>query len=286
MKIKEFTIEVGASEPFRMLHMSDNHITLADSRDCDRKIELAERRTGSFSGRSGEKGHMKLSEELVDYADANGLTILHTGDMIDFVSEANLDYVREEFRNSDVFMAAGNHEYSQFVGEAWEDEEYKAQTFDHVCEAFPGNIWFQVRVVNGVKFIAIDNNYYYVTEEQFRLFRDEVSDGMPVVLLVHNPLYSKNTYDTVMAGKPSTESPYLVGCPEPLLRDLSEHRYNQQKPDDITSEFVRFCEDLPNLKAVLAGHLHEDAECTLDSGVPQYIAGPAYLGEANLYNFI
>lgn len=286
MKIKEFTIDVGASSQFSMLHMSDNHITLADSRDCEEKIKLAKRRTRSFDGRSNENDHMKLSEELVDYAEAKGLTILHTGDMIDFVSEANLDYVRNEFRNCDVFMAAGNHEYSQFVGEAWEDEEYKAQTFDRVCAAFPGDIWFQVRIVNGVKFIAIDNNYYYVTEEQLRLFRREVSDGMPTVLLVHNPIYSTNTYEVTMGEKCKDEPPYLFGCPEFLLRGLSENRYNQQKPSCVTSEFVQLCENLPNLKAVLSGHLHESAECKLNSGITQYIAGPAYLGEANLYSFI
>ena len=285
MKITEITIPVGAEKPFRMLHMSDNHISLADERDNERKNKLAESRANSFTG-----GHPELLsshlEELLTYAKKQDLTILHTGDMIDFVSEANLDFTKQAFAGYDVFAAAGNHEFSQYVGEAWEDEEYKAQSFAHVKAAFPGDFWFQTRMVNGVKFIAVDNNYYYVTEEQLRLFREETADGIPTVLLMHNPLYSEDMYAKVTAGKKPEDPPYLFGCPEPLLRTLNDHRYRQQKPDETTLAFLELCNSLPNLKAVLAGHLHKYFASRLDSGIPQYVAGAGYHAEANLYTFI
>ena len=286
MKINEIKINIGAEKPFQILHFSDNHLTFADSRDCERKISLGESRSRSFLNKSGCKTQAEHLDEMLAYAKENNLTIVHTGDMIDFVSKANLDYVKNVLEGHDYFMAAGNHEYSQFVGEAWEDENYKHQSFDAVCAAYPGDIWYQVRMIGGIKFIAIDNNYYYITEKQFRRFREDTADGVPVVLVVHNPIYSPDTYNVVMDGVSNTVPPYLFGCPELLLRELEDHRYRQQKPDDLTSAFVEFCEKLPNLKCILAGHLHKYSESKLISGVPQYVAGAGYNGEANLYTFI
>ena len=130
MKIREITIPVGALEPFSVLHTSDNHICLADERDNERKRKLAEERGMAIS-----KGHpeqlTKKAEEIFAYAKEHQLPVFHTGDLIDFVSEANLDYARNLLKDADVFVAAGNHEFSQYVGEAWEDEAYKAQSFEH-----------------------------------------------------------------------------------------------------------------------------------------------------------
>lgn len=284
MKLTEIKIAVGADKPFRMFHMSDNHISLADNRNDLRKMELADARAKAFTGGYPER-LTELAEELIGFARDNNLTILHTGDMTDFVSEANLDYVRHAFDGVNFFGAAGNHEFSLYVGEAWEDELYKAQSFERVLDAFPGNIWFQTMVVSGVKFIAVDNNYYYITEEQMALFRKETADDMPVILLLHNPLYSEDLYAKVTAGKKPEDPPYLFACPEPLLRSLNDHRYRQQKPDDLSLEFLNYCNSLPNLKAVLAGHLHKYYASQLDSGVPQYVAGAGYHGEAVLYTF-
>lgn len=285
MKIRQVTIHADAQTPFQMLHTSDNHICLADMRDDERKQELAVSRADMFT-----KGHLnKLTEsveEIVAYAKDHELTLLHTGDMIDFVSEANLDYARKVFEGIDLFMAAGNHEFSLYVGEAWEDEAYKAQSFEKVKNAFQGDFWFQTREVNGVKFVAVDNNYYYVTPKQLELFKEAASDGMPLVLVVHNPLYSEDTYNKVMEGKKETDPPYLFGCPENKLRSLEKYRYLQQKPDDTTQEFLQFCESLPNLKAVIAGHLHTYYETRLDNGVMQYIASSVGESDVILYTFL
>ncbi len=285
MNLTKITIPVGASAPFTMLHMSDNHLCLADERDNQRKNDLARGRAHSFTGGQPELLLTRLTE-LLTYAKTAGLTILHTGDMIDFVSSANLDYTKKVFSDVDVFAAAGNHEFSQYVGEAWEDEPYKAQSFEAVKAAFPGDFWFQTRMVNGIKFIAVDNNYYYVTPEQLALFEKETADGVPFVLLLHNPLYSEDTYAQVTTGKKPSDPPYLFGCPEPLLRTLDDHRYRQQKPDESTVAFLSLCNSLPHLRAVLAGHLHKYFASRLDSGVPQYVAGAGYAGDANLYEFI
>lgn len=285
MKIREITIPVGAKEPFSVLHTSDNHLCLADERDNERKRKLAEDRVRCFTKEYPER-LQEMTEEIFVYAKEHNLPILHTGDLIDFVSEANLDYTKKLMEGADVFVAAGNHEFSQYVGEAWEDEAYKAQSFEQVKAAFPGDFWFQTRMIGGVKFIALENGYYYVTEEQLRLFKEATAEDVPTVLMVHNPLYSEDTFRKYKEGRSASEPAYLFGCPEDLMWEWEEYRRLQQRPNDVTKEFMAYCENLPCLKAVLAGHMHEFIASTLDSGIPQYVVGAGYKSDVNLYTFV
>ena len=285
MKIRQIHLSIGADEPFRALHSSDGHLCLADLRDGERKVKLAQSRADAFTGGHPERLR-EMAEELFACARERREPLFYTGDFCDFVSRANLEYAKELFSSVDAFVCAGNHEYSQYVGEAWEDETYKALSFADVCAAFPNNsIWYDERMIHGVRFVALDNNYYYVLPEQLERFRRACSDGVPVVLLVHNPLYSRNTYETVMKGKEPSDPPYLCGCPDELLTELNDHRRRQQTTDEVTRAFVSFCESAPNLRAVLAGHLHAFAETQLDSGIPQIIANGGYRDECIEYTF-
>lgn len=285
MKTIRYTLDVGARTPFRAYHMSDNHICLADGRDDERKKELAERREASFAAR-GKKSTTETTGELLDKVRKESALLLHTGDLIDFVSRANLDHAKRCFEGIDVLMCAGNHEFSLYVGEAWEDEAYKAQSLADVTAALPDGILFGTREINGVRFITLDNSYYYILPELYEKTEAALADGKPCVLLVHTPLYSKDTYGKVMRGKSADEPPYLCGCPEELLAGLSEHRRRQQHADETTLRFIRLCSESENLKAVLTGHIHEPCFSHLDGGIPQIAADGAYNGVMNEYLFI
>lgn len=285
MTVNEYTIPVGAENPFTAYHMSDNHICLADDRDDERKQILAKNRTIDFAGRAGDR-LQNICSEMLETVRAAKAPLIHTGDMIDFVSYANLDYARDKLSGLDVIMAAGNHEFSLYVGEAFEDEAYKAQSKDRVLSALPEGSLFGVRVIEGVKFITIDNVYYYVLPEHLAMLQKELADSMPAVLVAHTPLYSSDTYRQVTEKHRVGEPPYLCGCPEPYLRNLEEMRYRQQVPDETTKAFLRVCETAPNLKAVLAGHLHFGVVSRLDSGIPQYAVEPGYNGSMNKYTFV
>lgn len=284
MHIIDVDLNLGATEPFTLWHISDSHLCLADERDNERKNKLAESRADSFTGGHPERIAAYAEEQFAAVRES-GCPLIYTGDFCDFVSEANLDYAKQLFGTVDSFVCAGNHEYSQYVGEAWEDEAYKAMSFERVRAAFPANdIWYSERMIGGIRFVALDNNYYYVLPEQLERFRAALSDGVPTVLCVHNPLYSENTYKVVMEGKSPDEPPYLCGCPSGLLLNLTEHRRLQQTTNDVTREFVDLCESSENLKAILAGHLHRFAACTMNSGIPQIVAPGGYSGEVVRYS--
>ncbi len=266
------TIYVGAKQPFRALHISDTHLTRCDARDDERKNRLAVKRERIFP----------YQEQMLDfvsaYAKKENIPILHTGDIIDFVSEANLDYVKKFTAENDVFMAAGNHEFSLYVGEAWEDAEYRNKSLAHVQESFTNDIRFAKREIHGVNFVAIDNSYYLFEKEQLDALKKVVEEGKPIVLMLHDPLYTERIFRYQTEEKGS-ECGYVVGAPEEKMKGYSDHRYRQQKADAITEETVAYIKNEPLIKALLIGHMHYNFEDAVTDTLTQYLIGVDTIGE-------
>ena len=182
------------------------HITLVDDRDNERKIKLA----------AGRARSMNLGEHYLDeairYAKEHDM-LLHTGDMIDFVSEANLDAAARHYCDADWFVSAGNHEFSQYVGEAKEDDAYKAESYQKVQEAFPNDLTFCSRIYGGVNFVSLDDVYCNVTERQHELMEQEVKRGLPIVLMCHVPFYIAPT-SQALRWKSRRTLPTIHLCPK------------------------------------------------------------------------
>lgn len=268
MKTLYNELNVGAQKPFKILHMSDTHLTYGDERDGERKVKLAKGR---------EKLFTQAEDVLVlaaDMAKEHDAVIMHTGDLIDFVSIANLERVEKFLDQTDCFVAAGNHEFSLYVGEAWEDAEYRNKSLATVQKSFKNDIRMSSRVINGVNFVALDDGYYLFEKEQLDFLKGEVEKGLPIVLLIHNPIYEEKLY-SILSPTPGGIG-YLTGVPDEitcLYKDA--HRYKQQKADAITHETCDYIKNQPLIKAVLTGHIHCSYDGILREGVPQLITNCA-----------
>lgn len=250
MKIIKNHIHIGIENPFSVLHASDTHITFADARDGERKVRLAENRIRSFPDA------VKNLQFIKEKAIAENKTVIYTGDLIDFVSELNIEKAKEFTDTVDVFMAAGNHEFSLYLGEEKEDEAYRNRSLPKVQAVFRNNIRFSSRIINGVLFVAIDNSYYLIDEEQFFFLREECQKGLPVILCMHTPLYTREFYDAVRKGE--SVPAYLMSVPDELLQDYSDDRYEQQKQDEITAAAFNYIINCDSVKAIITGHIHMD----------------------------
>ena len=265
MNIIKTQLHIGASTPFRAVHISDTHFTYADMRDGEAKVDLARGRVTCFPF-----DPEAILEKASETAKELRAPILHTGDLIDFVSVANLERAARFIAENDCFFAAGNHEFSLYVGEAWEDAAYRNQSLATVQEAFTNNIRMAARVIGGVNFVALDDGYYLFDEEQLAFLQSEVAKGLPVVLLMHNPLYEPTLYEKMMKKAPCA---YIVDTPEELMQGYEEHRYRQQKADEITHRTVEYIARESAVKAIIAGHLHFDYEGTFAGRIPQIVTG-------------
>ncbi|MBS1371783.1 MAG: metallophosphoesterase [Lentisphaeria bacterium] len=273
MKLSNLRIEIGLPGPVRLLHLSDTHLAFADERDDIRKRELAISRSKAFAEHGTDL--LRHLEEAAGHARANRELIVHTGDLIDFVSHRNLDCAGEFFSKVDCFAAAGNHEFSKYVGEAWEDEAYKLDSLPLVRSRYPNDLRFASRLVGGVNLVAVDNSYYLFREQELELLKQEAARGYPIVLLLHNPIHTDDLYHEMMVNR-GRECAYLVGTPEKLLKPYSGHRRRQQQPDDATIAFIDYLEHEPLVKAILAGHLHFNYHTRLFGRIGQHIVGGGY----------
>ena len=274
MKTIKTQLKVGAEKPFQILHITDTHLMRADERDCARKVELAKSRKPVFPHTEEVFSKVcKLAQELK-------LPLIHTGDLMDFVSVKNLETVKKFTEENDVFMAAGTHDFSLFMGEAFEDATYRNQSLATVQKSFTNDIRASSRLLNGVNFVALDNGYYLFDEMQFAFLKNEAKKGYPIVLALHVPLFEEDLfhdlyYHREKFGMRALLEPcsYLAGVPEHLMKDYAPRFIEQQKADKLTEEMIAYIKAEPLIKAVLCGHVHCDADAYLKEGVPQIITG-------------
>jgi predicted phosphodiesterase len=264
------TINIGLEKPFSILHISDTHLTAAYPHEDEKKQQLCKNRTQCFGGRQEEalRDSLEWAKEHVDY-------IIHTGDLIDWQSEANFDLVRKYF-GENITGAIGNHEYStdMWLSEPKEEhtEAYKNRTRQKISAAYPFDTTFQAQTVNDVNFITIDDVYGYVTPYQVESFHKEVKKGLPIVLCMHVPFLSENIWRATVRF-----------WYKRLASDIHDDayklnsEYKVQTEDPTTRSFIEYLKKEPLLKAILAGHEHITVQEQFSPTARQYVVGGNFL---------
>jgi len=275
MKLSHRQFKIGLAKPFKVLHISDTHLTFIDERDDERKRHMARgRQTWAATAEAA------FAEQL-DYASKQHLPVLHTGDLIDFVSMLNLEKSRELLAQTDYFIAMGNHEVIQYMEEA----EFYPDAIAHRQESLPlvesyftNRLTCAARVINGVNFVALDNGWYQFTAVQLEFLQTEVAKGLPVVLMLHVPLYTEKFYQ---CSKNIRGAANVMGIPEEYFNCYaSEFDKYEQGYDDITMLTIRYIYATPLIRAVLCGHIHKECEDILPSGIIQYAVSEGFSGAA------
>ncbi len=271
MKLLKNTLEIGLEKPVKLLHVTDTHICKVDGRDNERKHALA--------NRMNRPDTEALLREQIAYAEAHCDLMVHTGDLIDFVSHANVDAAREILKNEKIFFIAGNHEYSQYVGEAWEDNAYRMNSYMEMGFGLGVPMFFNARVVGGVNIVGVDNSYYLFEDWHLWRLKREAAKGLPIILAFHDPLFEESLYDYHMSLE-GADCTYLVGCDEEHLLPYSEFRAVQQRPNEPTLRMIDYIRSEPLIKAILTGHLHFNFESRITPALPQFVTGGGYEGFA------
>lgn len=264
------TVKIGLEKPFSILHISDTHLTAAYPHENEKKQTLNEKRTVTFGGRQEEslRDTLAWAKQNVDY-------IIHTGDLIDWQSEANFDLVKKYFGEG-MTGSLGNHEYStdMWLSDPKEsrDEKYKDNTRETIQSIYPFNTSIHSQVVNGVNFITLDDVYGYVTPAQVKAFRKEVKKGLPIVLCMHVPFHTDETWRVTKRFWDRANKKYDDSAlPEP------SGDYLAQKEDKTTREFIAYLKKQPLLKAILCGHEHLTFQDQFSPTAVQYLVGANFL---------
>ncbi len=261
-------VDAGATKPFSILHISDTHFTAVHPHESEIKRKLGGIRTKTFGGMQEEA----FADSLA-WAKAHADYVVHTGDLIDFQSEANFELVKKYFHGS-IFGAVGNHEYSRNM---WFDKDadkpgYKEATHELVASAFPFSPDFASTIVNGVNFVSMDDGDGTVTAEQAGRFAAEAAKGLPIVLCLHVPLMTPkiNRANAKFWSREGVK--FRSSAPPKPNGD-----YRRQREDPVTRDFIAALRREPLLKAVLAGHLHVTVQDRFSPTAIEYVVGGNFL---------
>ena len=262
-------IEIGLPKPFSILHISDTHLTAAGPDEGPDRLRSMTTRTRTFGGRQEEalRDSLAWAKENVDY-------VLHTGDLIDWQSEANFALVRKYY-GGNMFGAMGNHEfYTYLPGEkhTWQ-EPFKTRSWPLLKAAYPVDARFSAQVKSGVNFICLDDVFGTVQPDQVERFRAEVKKGLPIVLCMHVPFFTDLIHHASVkywnySGRRLAAMPAVLAVNGDLKR---------QQEDPVTRDFIAYLKTEPLLKAILTGHLHITVQDRFSPTAMQYVIGSNFM---------
>jgi len=248
LSIKKSVIEIGIKEPIRFLHITDAHM------DIVKEIGKAE--------------NVDYFEEAMKYAKKNDMFIVCTGDNFKWFSEENYNYAVKNFSDESNIFIPGNHDFCRSpdndgLGEPREYQKYSKKW----TPCYNLNIDFDSKIINGVNFVCLQNGYYSISYEQIELLKAEVMKGFPIILCMHVPLFNlERAEDMLLRGRPAG---YMIAPVDECRIKYNESHAIAQKPTKETLDAVEYISNEPLIKAIVAGHIHEDFDGFADCGKRQ-----------------
>ena len=262
-------VSAGATAPFSILHISDTHLTEAypDEANAADKLRSKERRTRTFGGRQEEalRDSLAWAKENVDY-------VLHTGDLIDWQSQANFDLVKKYYGGA-MFGSMGNHEfYTYLPGEKYTGQEaFKERSWPLLKDAYPVDPRFHAQTVNGVNFVCLDGVFGTVQPDLVEKFKAEAKKKLPIVLCMHVPFFTDGIWRCDYQYWSGVNKKYRNAAVPDARGD-----YKRQQTDPTTRDFIAYLKEEKLLKAILAGHLHITVQERFSPTAVQYVVGGNY----------
>jgi len=286
LKINEISITVGATAPFKAIHLTDSHINKIDDRDFD---VLSARFNKMVSKKEAIYRDVYLMD-AVHYAETHDdMLVLHTGDILDMYSEAGLDYIAAIFhRLKNVFACVGNHEFLNVVGHGIPDDPTRSLLHDTVQSAYCNDIIFDSKLVNGVNFVSFDNVNYNVSQEIFDKMKLEVAKGYPIVIVCHIPIYIPETIQSRLDDRGGTYAS-VMGAPKYITdtytgTETSGAKFEQQA-SSVTLQFTEYLRQQTCIKAILCGHNHKKHIEQFSPTCKQYTMAASYDANMDLISF-
>lgn len=289
LKLTKLKLDVGAKTPFRALHASDTHLSMDDAGDLLKGdaavLRLYEARQPRFS-----KCVQSLAATIA-YAKREKIPLLHTGDLIDHFSEANLACVKNAFAGADCLVAFGNHDVyghhtDLYTPKSREDAKATCRRYE---EVWPNPALVASRLINGVNFVAFDNGGLerWLAREIEEGLEKALSADAPAVLMCHKPFCTPTLYEFERAHNAAKRKNPNWSFGRGLGAYMTfDEAVGESRPSEHMRQVGRIvrAHAKTNLKAILCGHLHCEWQGSF-AGIPQIVVGGNYEGKAYEISF-
>lgn len=280
---KVFFYAEAINESIKVVHIADTHLFMDDARgipyqDYSNRMAKAYNQTTHFQTGAKTDPEEAFEQALAFAKEVNADVITLVGDIFSFPSEAAIEWVLTKLKETGIpyIYTAGNHDWHYEGMEGSMETLRSIWTEKRLLPLYQGKDPLKaVYDIKGVRFLAIDNSTYQIDRGQLEFFKEQVASGMPLVLLVHFPMYAP--------GKSVG-----FGCGNPDWGAATDRNYKLERrpkwPEDghtqTTLDFHKEVFNAPNLLGIFAGHIHRDS-IEIVKGKPQIVsddnASGAYL---------
>ena len=261
-------------ESIKVVHITDTHLYRDDERGIpyrafSRRMAGAYNQTTHFQSRLATNPEEAFGQALEFAKEVNADVITLVGDIFSFPSEAAIEWVQFKLKETGIpyIYTAGNHDWHYEGMEGTLESLRDTWIEKRLLPLYQGNHPLMAAYdIKGIRFLAIDNSTYQINEEQLVFFTEQVASGMPLVLLVHIPMYAPGRN-------------ILFGCGNPNWGSATDRNFELERrpkwPEgghtQTTLNFHKKVFTAPNLLGIFAGHVHQNS-IEMIKGRPQIIA--------------
>ena len=268
----QFFSEV-VKEPIKIVHIADTHLFRDDERGVPYKTysgRMAKAYNQTRHFKTDELTNPELAfEAAINFAkesQADLITLI--GDIFSFPSEAAIEWVTAKLKEVNIpyIYVAGNHDW-HYEGMEGTLEDLRNQWIkERLLPLYQGNHPLMAAYdLKGIRFLAIDNSTYQINDEQLAFFKKQVASNVPLVLLVHIPMYAPGKSIGFGCGNPDW------GASSDQNHELEGRlKWPETGHTKTTFDFHKVVFSAPNLLGVFAGHIHRFSVESI-KGKPQIV---------------
>lgn len=258
----------GLTGEYNFLFLTDTHIIVSDENEEQQIREYASQRQPIFDSEEPvDIPQLDSWMEYIDEQDYDGLLL--GGDIIDFPSSANLEYLASSLQKlkTPYLYTPGNHDWTY----PWEymTEKGKVDYLPLFNPYMEGNTAIHTLEYDEFTLVAVDDSSNQISPDALETYKEILSQGKPVIVLLHVPLYTESL---LSKAKEVWDNSVTLGG------GIHGGIY----PDQTSTEFINLtlAADSP-VAAVLAGHVHFGESSVLlgDKNIPQITGDAGYKGK-------
>ncbi|MBQ7775924.1 MAG: metallophosphoesterase [Lachnospiraceae bacterium] len=270
--IEEYLVIEGLDEEYNILFLTDTHMVVPSEEDSEQVAANAQQRLPMFQNAEGVSSAEQFPSWM-DYAVDNQVdAVLFGGDIIDYPSHANLEYLQTQLEQLDMpyLYTPGNHDWTY----PWEymTDKGKTEYLPLLEPMMQGNTVIQSLDMGEFVVVAVDNSSNQVNDEALETYQEILSQDKPVIVMVHVPFL---TQSVLTKAKEQWSSPVVIGG----------GNYGGIYPNEASRIFVQETTSTESpVEAVLAGHVHYYDKDYMDGEkkVVQLVGDAGYKGKGML----
>ncbi|GAA3581555.1 metallophosphoesterase family protein [Snuella lapsa] len=260
--------------PIKVVHIADTHLFKDDERGkpyqaYSHRMAKAYNQTTHFKTGIKTNPEEAFEQALAFAKEVQADVITLVGDIFSFPSEAAIEWVTSKLKETGIpyIYTAGNHDWHYEGMEGSLESLRNTWINKRLLPLYQGyNPLMAAYDIKGIRFLAIDNSTYQINKEQLAFFKKHAASGMPLILLVHIPMYAPGKNVSFGCGNPNW------GASTDQNFELERRpKWPESGHTKTTLNFHKSVFNTPNLLGVFSGHIHRNS-IEMIKGKPQIVS--------------